>query len=385
MTDFFDVTELKAASRADPSRAFAANIYWERLAPHLKEFGITRVSDITGLDILGVPVAQACRPASRSNAVTQGKGNDLFTAAISAVLECIEMAVGEDLSSLTPWSGADLDRDLWAKLAPGVTGWPDERTEFVTGWDVERAAPCAVPRDVLSTDFSLGAKAEAAPILRSSIGMGAGSSFAEAIWHGLLECVENDAQLRSSQEGSPRALRQMHHSPIGDDGLSALVGNLEEKGLRLGLWDISVRPGPRCVFARILEDPEHASGLPLPADGFACRSTYGGSATAALLEAIQARLAVISGAREDMTWTLYRSSVDRHAIAAEWEMLAQRAGPLPPAQTCPATSYDLAKNLGDFGMGPIIVVPLLARVDIPLFVCRIVAPNLLADPERVLR
>ena len=42
-----------------------------KLAPAL---GITRLSTVTGLDRLGVPVAVACRPNSRSLAVFQGKG-----------------------------------------------------------------------------------------------------------------------------------------------------------------------------------------------------------------------------------------------------------------------------------------------------------------------
>ena len=45
-----------------------------RLAPLM---GITRVANITGLDVIGIPVAAAYRPNSRNIAVSQGKGLDL--------------------------------------------------------------------------------------------------------------------------------------------------------------------------------------------------------------------------------------------------------------------------------------------------------------------
>ena len=49
--------------------------------------GISRLADITGLDRLGIPVIQAVRPLALSNTVSQGKGYDHESAALSAILE----------------------------------------------------------------------------------------------------------------------------------------------------------------------------------------------------------------------------------------------------------------------------------------------------------
>ena len=49
--------------------------------------GVTRVADITGLDHVGIPVALACRPNSRSLSVSQGKGLTLDAAKASALME----------------------------------------------------------------------------------------------------------------------------------------------------------------------------------------------------------------------------------------------------------------------------------------------------------
>src|SRR5204863_515496 len=61
-----------------------------RVAPLMPAMGITRLANVTGLDIVGVPVVMACRPNSRSLAVTQGKGLTLSAAKASALMEAVE-------------------------------------------------------------------------------------------------------------------------------------------------------------------------------------------------------------------------------------------------------------------------------------------------------
>ncbi|WP_347232234.1 hypothetical protein [Streptomyces sp. NTK 937] len=39
---------------------------WEAVAGHLPDYGITRVAELTGLDVIGLPVWAAVRPASRT-------------------------------------------------------------------------------------------------------------------------------------------------------------------------------------------------------------------------------------------------------------------------------------------------------------------------------
>ena len=72
-------------------REMAAEETFKRLKPHLAEFGITRVADITGLDTIGIPVLTVVRPLARSLSVSQGKGVTRDLAAVSGVMESIEM------------------------------------------------------------------------------------------------------------------------------------------------------------------------------------------------------------------------------------------------------------------------------------------------------
>ena len=56
--------------RAGTHRSTAPEETLARVAPLLPALGITRLANITGLDRIGIPVVVACRPNSRSLAVS---------------------------------------------------------------------------------------------------------------------------------------------------------------------------------------------------------------------------------------------------------------------------------------------------------------------------
>src|SRR6266513_3860017 len=76
---------------ADPGETLA------RVRPHMARMGITRLGNITGLDRVGIPVAIAVRPNSRSVSVSQGKGLDLPQAMASALMEASEGFHAEEI------------------------------------------------------------------------------------------------------------------------------------------------------------------------------------------------------------------------------------------------------------------------------------------------
>ena len=73
---------------------------WERIAPLLPQAGITRLADVTRLDVVGLPVWQAVRPGSRNLSVSQGKGTTPAAARVSAAMESLELWHAEDLGAL---------------------------------------------------------------------------------------------------------------------------------------------------------------------------------------------------------------------------------------------------------------------------------------------
>ena len=58
--------------------------------PFLRDMGITRIANLTGLDRIGLPTVMVARPNSRSVAVSLGKGLSLHAAQASGVMEAIE-------------------------------------------------------------------------------------------------------------------------------------------------------------------------------------------------------------------------------------------------------------------------------------------------------
>ena len=81
-----------------------------RVRPLAKQMGITRLGNITGLDRIGIPVAIAVRPNSRSVSVSQGKGLDLPQAMASALMEASEGFHAEELGPVRRASYRDLAR-----------------------------------------------------------------------------------------------------------------------------------------------------------------------------------------------------------------------------------------------------------------------------------
>src|SRR5438045_3016271 len=84
--------------RAGTHRIYAPEDTIRRVEPFSRQMQITRVADVTGLDNIGVPVAVACRPCSRSLSVSQGKGLTIAAAKASALMESIELYHAERIA-----------------------------------------------------------------------------------------------------------------------------------------------------------------------------------------------------------------------------------------------------------------------------------------------
>src|SRR5215204_4785458 len=69
----------------------AARRLLERLLRNRHQFGVTRVACLSGLDRLRLPIVQAFTPLAKSNASSQGKGLSCAQAAISALMEALEI------------------------------------------------------------------------------------------------------------------------------------------------------------------------------------------------------------------------------------------------------------------------------------------------------
>src|SRR5258707_8281355 len=139
---------------ADPSETLA------RVRPYMARMGITRLGNITGLDRIGVPVAVAVRPNSRSVSVAQGKGLELPQAIASALMEACEGFHAEEIGPLRTAAYRDLasietvvdPASLCSGDRPFDAGAP---ISWIEGLDLLRRAPCWVPAEIVHTDYTL--------------------------------------------------------------------------------------------------------------------------------------------------------------------------------------------------------------------------------------
>src|ERR1700730_12205171 len=78
-------------------RPSSAAYVWKRVRPLLQSIGVTRLTDITGLDRLGVPTSSCIRPSADrfSVSVTCGKGLSAVDAMVGAAMEAIECYCAE--------------------------------------------------------------------------------------------------------------------------------------------------------------------------------------------------------------------------------------------------------------------------------------------------
>jgi ribosomal protein S12 methylthiotransferase accessory factor len=175
---------------ADPGETLA------RVRPHAARMGITRLGNITGLDHIGIPVAIAVRPNSRSVSVSQGKGLELPQAMASALMEACEGFHAEEIGPVRRLSYRQLAANDTvvdpADLCAGGRMF-DERAaiSWIEGYDLLRREPCWVPAEIVHTDYTV--RQPDGHFLAGSNGVASGNHLTEAMNAALYELVERVA------------------------------------------------------------------------------------------------------------------------------------------------------------------------------------------------
>ncbi|WP_439594924.1 YcaO-like family protein [Falsiroseomonas sp.] len=323
----------------------AARAALAALAPELPRLGITRLADLTGLDRLGLPTIAAIRPCAVLLQVSNGKGLSPAAAAVGAVMEAAEQRFAEVPPA--PVAEASLE-ELQAQGRPAVSpaelpgyreeagAWtPARRIAWVAGEWLPTGRPVLLP--------AAAAYLTARLVLPfGSNGLAAGFTLEAATRHALLEAVERDAVRRGLRGGlalgdaaSGLALDQLP-AP-----LSGLVAQIRAAGVepRLVLLRDAVAP----TFLAALVDPSASGAATRVNLGHASHPDPLRAATAALLEAAQARLTFIHAAREDLAPEAFRPAAHHDRLEA-W--FRDMPAALPWSAVAPGTARDSAALLG---------------------------------------
>lgn len=356
---------------------------FDRVAPHLAAFGITRIARHTSLDRIGIPVWCAYTPNARSIVVAQGKGATDADARTSAVMEALERAVAcNPAIEVLRASMASLARRgaachaLPGLVAAGHEPLPaDEETDWVAGQELASGETVYVPWQAVVLDRTV----HHGRYWQSSDGLASGNTLEEAIFHGLMERVERDAyalwQLRAE---AARDATCVEPAGFSCRILSALQGQIEAAGLTLRLFDITGDLGIPCFSAFLGPGGTALSGRLRHVDvtlGAGAHPLPRQAAMRAITESAQSRLTYISGARDDVFPADYdRPLADstRHALMAE-----PRSLDIPDRPACRREA--LVDHLHARRAGPMIAVR-LSHPDLPFAVVKVLVPAL-ENPE----
>ena len=277
----------------------------ERVRPHLKRMGITRVANVTGLDRVGVPVVAAIRPNSRSVAVSQGKGLTLADAKASAVMEALESWHAE--RSFGPMLYATHSEIVETEELVDVEGLPKPlgsrfgpnlRLLWSQGENLVNGRKLWVPYEMVHTNYTHPPPPGHSAFVASSNGLASGNHSLEAICHAICEVIERDALSLWHQSG--RAFRQssqMDPSSIGANSCREIMLRFQQAGLAFPIWEVTSDLGIPCFLCALYAPKDDGAHIGL---GSGCHSDPEIALSRALTEAAQTRLTYISGARDDL-------------------------------------------------------------------------------------
>ncbi|MFT3854506.1 MAG: YcaO-like family protein [Ilumatobacteraceae bacterium] len=361
----------------------------ERIRPWWAALGITRLADVTGLDVVGIPVATCYRPNARTLSVAQGKGVTADAARASAVMEAVEFAHAERPPTRQYWATLEqlaaqghrmTDPDRLPRLA-GTRTASDRPLAWVDGTSLRDGASCAVPAAVVHLDHTRRWRGPAAVLECSSNGLAAGSSRAEAVLHALCELVERDAVAR--WEASRDAACSIDLTAVTDAACRELLARLTTAELVVSAVEVGVRGGPPVVVARIAAARPDPFRPLAPAGGVGCHLDGATALRRALTEAAQTRLIDIAGVRDDLDDEHYASLEDVTEATASGALAGSAPGGdrLERSMATATMHGDVAAVLGMLataGIDPIVVDLTDPKIGIP--VVKVVAPGLAGLP-----
>ena len=200
---------------------------------------------LTGLDVLGIPVAAAVRPNSRSIAVHQGKGVTLSAAKASAVMEAVEtwhaetIALPLRLASFAELAPDAADPMLLPRCADREAG--DERLLWIEAQDLMSGSRLWVPHELVSADFTGPTPPGAGLFQATTNGLASGNHWLEAVLHGLYEAVERDAiALWRTASDAVQDRTAIDLDSIDAPVSRSLLHAFRRAGVAVRVWDVDL-------------------------------------------------------------------------------------------------------------------------------------------------
>ena len=278
----------------------------------LKIAGITRVTDITHLDRIGIHVFSAIRPTAQSGGVSiyAGKGAKKEQAKASAMMEGferysaeIQKSDEENFKIATIDEIYDMDfirpNDLILSNEVKILDFEKEnKLEWTLASDILTEKDYFIPSNSIFHPYVPRKKEGAIAIFKGNTnGLASGNVLEEAVLHGILEVIERDAW--SIFELTKTNKKEINIETIDNSLINDLLQKFKKESVDIKLMDLTADVDIPTIAASaddtILQDPALLSlgvGTHLNPEIAVLR---------ALTEVAQSRATQIHGTREDTT------------------------------------------------------------------------------------
>lgn len=369
-------------------RACAPDVTYELIKPWLKQAGVTRVADVTGLDHIGVPTTLAIRPNAPTMACSSGKGVTLDQAYVSGAMEAFELYAAEtaDLPSirasyheLSTQHGMYPVSDL--PLTRGSLFNPDWPLHWFIGWDLLTQSEVPVPLATVGMKRDDALLSSVGAFQVSSNGLGAGNSFLEAIAAGLYEVLERDgvACHYHAAQSADHMIPVLPTATLRQYPLVAQVLDLcDRAGVKVVVHDCTVETTVPTYEAIVYDSSDLGVGV---VQGSGAHLDPEVAVLRAVTEGLQARLNFIAGSRDDIfrrAFARFRADWNRAVQAIEVMRAHSPEASLATSRASGTFEGDVNEILScvrKAGLNHVIVAD-LTPPDFPIHVVRVLVPGL---------
>lgn len=285
----------------------------------LRTAGITRITDITDLDRIKIPVFSAIRPTAQEGSVSvyAGKGVTKEQAKASAMMEGFERYSAEKqeedkeriivstYNEIINNSNPDLNKentlnpkDLLLPKNFTTQNVENSRLEWIESTDIITDETIYVPANAVFHPYIPSRDNIPSPIAifkGNTNGLASGNIIEESVLHGIFEVVERDAW--SIFELTKRNKKEINQDSIENDIINELLEKFNQENIKIKLMDITADLDITTVAASsddmLLKDPA------LLTLGVGTHLDPNVAVIRALTEVAQSRATQIHGTRED--------------------------------------------------------------------------------------
>jgi YcaO-like protein with predicted kinase domain len=281
---------------------------------NFSRFGLSRIANITSLDVIGIPVYICVRPRGLSFSISAGKGLSHVDAMVSAAMESIEMDVAESLESdstvFKSYNELPVGERIPFELLPVISGScfnGIRKINWVRGKLLGTDAPFFIPFDILTMN-TFAITSQLTSFAWGSNGLASSIDRDEAILSGLYEVIERDSLSCWSffiKNNTGSKLFALNQSTIPFSSTNYLISKIVDAGLDIHLILLRNEINIPVVKCHILNNIDQARST---ASGYGCHHNPEVALNRAITEAAQGRACFISGAREDILSTRFSTT-----------------------------------------------------------------------------